>query len=110
MAKNDLEPDASLAVHDALRHIIQQQKPRRRPISAKTRERVLKRDGHACFYCGWRESDGAKLEVEHIVAVALGGMDNDSNLVTACSRCNRSKRTESVAEWKRKKLNKQLNP
>ncbi len=59
-------------------------------VSAKLRQAVLERDGHACRYCGASGPDVA-LEADHVLAGRLGGLSVESNLVTACRPCNRSK-------------------
>ena len=66
-------------------------------ISSKRRAMVYERDGRQCQYCGAR---GIKLECDHVHPVSRGGSHDDSNLVTACVGCNRSKRAKTVAEWK----------
>lgn len=63
---------------------------KRRPISMRTRFRILQRDGFSCAYCGSRPPN-ARLHVDHIVAVSLGGSDSDANLITACDECNLGK-------------------
>ena len=50
------------------------------------RERVLRRDGYICQYCG-QEAD----TVDHVIPRRLGGNDNDQNLVSSCRRCNLAK-------------------
>lgn len=59
-------------------------------LSKRLRYEVLRRDNHACRYCGAAAPD-AKLVVDHVVPVALGGSDEPSNLVTACEPCNSGK-------------------
>jgi hypothetical protein len=59
-------------------------------VSKALRFQVLRRDGHACRYCG-RTPPEVKLHVDHVVAVALGGADTPDNLATACSECNGGK-------------------
>ena len=59
-------------------------------VSKTTRFQVLKRDGHACQYCGAKAPD-AKLTVDHVIPVALGGSDKPDNLVAACRDCNAGK-------------------
>lgn len=59
-------------------------------ISRRLRFEILRRDGHACRYCGAMAPD-AKLTVDHVIPVALGGSDEAANLVTACSECNSGK-------------------
>ena len=60
------------------------------------RERIFARDDYTCTYCGDR---GGKLECDHIYPVAKGGTHEDSNLTTACFKCNRSKRSKTLEEW-----------
>ena len=50
------------------------------------RQRILRRDGHICQYCG-QEAD----TVDHVIPRRLGGLDSDDNLVASCKRCNLSK-------------------
>lgn len=59
-------------------------------VSKRLRFEILRRDNHACRYCGASAPD-AKLVVDHVVAVTLGGTDEPSNLVTACEPCNSGK-------------------
>jgi hypothetical protein len=72
---------------------------RSRPCSqgwVKVRSEVFRRDDFTCRYCGER---GGRLECDHVIPVSRGGSDNISNLVTACFKCNRSKRAKTVEEW-----------
>jgi hypothetical protein len=55
---------------------------------------VLRRDDHTCRYCGASAPD-AKLTVDHVLPVALGGQNDPSNLVTACRDCNAGKSSTS---------------
>jgi hypothetical protein len=61
------------------------------------REAVFARDGYACVYCG---SGGIELHCDHVTPVVLGGGHEIGNLVTACSVCNLSKGSKTVAEWR----------
>lgn len=61
-----------------------------RSISKRLRFEVFKRDEFACQYCG-ATPPGSVLEVDHIDPVALGGLDEMDNLITACFACNRGK-------------------
>lgn len=62
----------------------------RKPLSKTTRFEVFKRDCFTCQYCGAQPPDSV-LEVDHITAVANGGDNQITNLLTACDRCNRGK-------------------
>ena len=59
-------------------------------ISKRLRYEVFRRDNHACRYCGAAAPD-AKLTIDHVVPVTLGGTDDPANLVTACADCNAGK-------------------
>jgi hypothetical protein len=59
-------------------------------VSKRLRYEVLRRDNHACRYCGATAPD-VKLTVDHVVPQALGGSDDPTNLVTACEPCNSGK-------------------
>lgn len=63
----------------------------RKPISLKTRYKILRRDGNKCVKCG-ATADHAELEVDHIIPVAQGGDNSFNNLQTLCWECNRGKK------------------
>ena len=63
-------------------------------LSKRLRYEILRRDNHACRYCGATAPD-VKLTIDHVVPVALGGTDEASNLVTACADCNGGKTSSS---------------
>ena len=65
------------------------------PIGKTLRFEVFKRDRFTCQYCGATPPD-AVLEVDHIDPVALGGTNDEGNLVTACFNCNRGKAARSL--------------
>ncbi len=64
------------------------------PVSRRLRYEVLRRDNHACRYCGASAPD-VPLTVDHVIPIALGGTDDPSNLVTACQPCNAGKSASS---------------
>jgi hypothetical protein len=57
-------------------------------VSKRLRYEVMNRDNFACRYCG---ADDVKLTIDHVIPVTLGGSDEPSNLVTACTDCNAGK-------------------
>ena len=62
----------------------------------RLRQLILTRDHNVCAYCG-----GTATTVDHVIPRALlrdrpGMADHPSNLVAACSRCNRTKGTKTV--------------
>lgn len=60
----------------------------RQPIPQWMREEILKRDDYRCRYCGKRAQT---LDIDHVIPVSQGGKTVFSNLVTACSACNKEK-------------------
>jgi HNH endonuclease len=64
-------------------------------VSKRLRYEVLRRDNHACRYCGAKAPD-AILTVDHVVPTALGGSDDPGNLVAACKDCNSGKSSSSA--------------
>jgi HNH endonuclease len=59
-------------------------------VRGRLRFEILRRDKYACRYCGSQAPD-VRLTVDHVVPEALGGSDDPSNLVTACTSCNAGK-------------------
>lgn len=70
---------------------------KRKAISKKTRFEVFKRDGFACQYCG-AHPPSVILHVDHIKPVALGGLNEFDNFVTACEPCNLGKAARSLSD------------
>lgn len=62
----------------------------RKPISAKTRYEVLRRDAYTCQSCGGK-APNVTLQVDHVKAVAKGGGDGMENLRAICVTCNLGK-------------------
>lgn len=68
------------------------------PITKRTRFEVLRRDSHRCRYCGAGLDDGARLTVDHVTPVALGGNEHTSE-----SECEAFTEGEAAGEhdaWK----------
>jgi len=59
-------------------------------VTKRLRFEILRRDNHACRYCGGIAPD-VILTIDHVVPKALGGSDDPGNLVTACKDCNAGK-------------------
>jgi 5-methylcytosine-specific restriction endonuclease McrA len=64
--------------------------------SAQLKER-LGLFGMNCAYCGSNE----KISVDHVLPIKMGGLDEISNIVPACHKCNCSKGAKPVREWYR---------
>ncbi len=63
---------------------------KRRSISTRVRFEVLRAYNFACAYCGAPASLG-RLEIDHMIPVALGGTNDPWNLAPACVDCNGGK-------------------
>ena len=72
-----------------------EKKKNTRAVSNNLRHLVMKRDLFRCVYCGRSPSHtvGLELHVDHIKAVANGGLSVLENLQTLCSQCNWGKGT-----------------
>lgn len=69
----------------------------------RLREKILKRDSYLCQYC--LQSSGrvtVATEVDHRLAVAFGGDDSESNLVSTCSNCHLEKTKKESSQARRK--------
>jgi 5-methylcytosine-specific restriction endonuclease McrA len=62
----------------------------------EVREYLLEKWGRKCAYCG---KQNVPLEVEHITPKARGGSNRVSNLTLACHDCNKTKGTQTAAEF-----------
>jgi 5-methylcytosine-specific restriction enzyme A len=58
---------------------------------ARTRRRILRRDGHACRLCGAPATD-----VDHVIPASQGGTDADSNLQAICQACHGKKTAQEA--------------
>lgn len=58
--------------------------------------RVFKRDGYRCQYC---YGDDVPLTVDHLITWESGGPSIESNLLSACRRCNRTRGDISYEAW-----------
>jgi hypothetical protein len=66
-------------------------------LPAVRREKILRRDGFRCVYCG-EAAPAEELTLDHVEPRMRGGDSSDGNLVTCCSRCNRLK--AGLPAWK----------
>ncbi|MCK4579698.1 MAG: HNH endonuclease [Candidatus Marinimicrobia bacterium] len=60
-----------------------------------TRKNLLKRDNHACQYCG---RSSVPLTIDHIIPRQNGGKNSWENLVAACHPCNVRKGNKTPTE------------
>jgi 5-methylcytosine-specific restriction endonuclease McrA len=66
-------------------------------VPTLTNERLFRRDGHLCLYCGGK-FPAAALTRDHIVPVSRGGANVWDNVCSACARCNHHKGARTPGE------------
>ena len=66
-----------------------------RPCTSDVAQLIARADGY-CMYCGHRVP---KVELDHIVPIARGGLSVLENLMPCCRACNPSKGVRPVEEW-----------
>jgi len=74
-------------------------KSRRLPAHewAPIRQEIFRRDNYTCQYCGTKSEN---LHCDHVIPLSRGGTNDPANLVTACARCNLSKSSKTLEEWR----------
>jgi hypothetical protein len=60
-------------------------------LSPKTRRAIWERDGGICQLCRGPVAFGPKMDIDHIIAIRMGGTDDPSNLRTTHDVCNRTR-------------------
>ena len=67
-------------------------------IRPNKRLAIYLRDGLACVYCGIavEDADCGALTLDHVTPSSKGGDNENTNLVTACRRCNCARQDRSV--------------
>ncbi len=51
--------------------------------------------GNKCKWCGSEQN----LQIDHVIALALGGPNLACNIVPACRSCNLKKRSKPLEVW-----------
>jgi 5-methylcytosine-specific restriction protein A len=67
------------------------------PIPARVRLRVVERAGYRCQACGADITPANTPEIDHILAIKLGGENSESNLQCLCFACHAAKTLDDVA-------------
>ena len=60
-----------------------------RTARTKVENKLLRRDGNECFFCGVTFSDEVPPTLEHLLSIADGGNNHASNLALCCEPCNK---------------------
>lgn len=69
----------------------------KRQITGRDVKRLFDRHRGCCAYCGKRPKH---LELDHVIPLSRGGRHAIGNLLPACRRCNRSKHSRLLVEWR----------
>lgn len=64
---------------------------------ARVRARVVDRAGGRCECCGAQFTPALRPEIDHTIALILGGENRESNLRALCKHCHRPKTDADVA-------------
>lgn len=68
-------------------------------ISEKRRSGIYERDGFRCQYCGEKVTDKTAT-LDHVIPKGKGGGNNSANLKTSCRKCNSSKGSKDINEYR----------
>ena len=67
-------------------------------IPKRMRQEVYRRDGRVCVYCR-AVCPAGKLTIDHMIPLALGGLDEIPNWATCCHACNERKAAQPLEEF-----------
>ena len=65
-------------------------------VYALTEKELRKLRDKECVYCG----SSHKIELDHVIPISRGGTHGIGNLVPSCMKCNRSKSSKFITEWR----------
>jgi len=66
-------------------------------VPSLTNRELFRRDRHTCMYCLESMSD-RHLTRDHIIPISRGGLDEWTNVVTACKACNQRKANKMLED------------
>jgi 5-methylcytosine-specific restriction endonuclease McrA len=67
-------------------------------ISGLVQQKVYVADGLICMYCR-RKMGSVQLTIDHFIPIEMGGVNNTSNYLSACRKCNKDKGSLDPKEW-----------
>lgn len=80
------------------RRFTEESRTRRGSIPKSMRNDIYRRDNFTCQFCQ-AKFDRKDLTIDHLIPLALGGLDEVTNYVTCCGPCNSRKSDLSLAEF-----------
>lgn len=69
-------------------------------ITEDLKRRLLREQANVCALCGMAIASISKCDVDHLVPLARGGTNHESNLVAAHRQCNKEKAAKTLAEYR----------
>lgn len=78
----------------------------RRSLSPLARLRIFERAKGVCHLCKQRIQVGERWEVEHPIALAMGGADDETNMAPAHKKCHAGKTAEDAGDLAKAKRRK----
>ena len=67
-------------------------------ISGLVQQKVYVADGCKCMYCK-RKMGEVQLTIDHFIPIELGGVNDTSNYLSACRKCNKDKAALDPRKW-----------
>jgi hypothetical protein len=67
-------------------------------ISGAVQQQIWHRDNYTCLYCG-RSIPSVQLTIDHVKPLELGGENNQSNYMSCCRKCQKSKGCRDPKEF-----------
>jgi len=69
-------------------------------ISKSKRDRVYKKTGGVCAYCGADIDKNGDWHIEHVIPKSDNGNNDISNLLPSCRLCNQEKYSRNIGEYR----------
>jgi 5-methylcytosine-specific restriction endonuclease McrA len=79
---------------------------KRRPLSTTRKLKLWETCGGVCHICEQKIRVGERWDVEHIIPLAMGGADDESNMAPAHAACHAPKTVEDVGRIAKAKRQK----
>lgn len=70
----------------------------RRSLSTSARVRIFRDADGRCHICGQRITVSDRWDVEHVIPIAMGGADDDSNMAPSHMACHRAKTASDLGQ------------
>lgn len=74
------------------------QRKLRYEVSSAVQQKVWAADGFKCMYCGSKFGD-VLMTIDHFVPLEMGGVNDATNYLSSCKKCNKDKASESPETW-----------